>query len=126
MADNVKKTTEKDGIRYITVPVNPNLDDATVEDMVRALAPPTVGIVGNYADIQRAGAAIVAGEGKDLASGVELPPGETAGDVKAAAKVNAAVEQAVEDSRTGNASSVGDANTGASIAGGTYNTKGAK
>lgn len=126
MADNVKKAAEKDGIRYITVPVNPNLDDATVEDMVRALAPPTSGIVGNLADIQRAGAAIVAGEAKDLAAGVELPPGESPDDLKAAAKVNAAVEQAVEDSRTGEASSVGDPNTGASIKGGTYNVKGTK
>lgn len=126
MADNVKKSEKIDGVRFITIPVADNLDDATVEDLVRQLAPPVAGIVGNYADVQRAGAAIVAGEGKDLASGVELPPGESPEDAKTAAQVNAAVEKAVEDSQTGRASSVGDSHTGASIRGGTYNTPGAK
>jgi hypothetical protein len=126
MADGKRKEETTDGIRYITVPVADNLDDATVEDLVRQLAPPVAGIVGNYADIQRAGAAIVSGEGKGLADGVELPPGESDESVKTAAKVNAAVEKAVEDSRTGRASSIGDAHTGASIPGGTYNPKSPK
>lgn len=127
MADNTKsKSQQIDGVRYITIPVADNLDDATVEDLVRALAPPTSGIVGNYADIQRAGAAIVAGEGTDLASGVEIPAGESADDLKTAAQVNAAVEQAVSDSQTGRASSVGDPHTGASSPDGTYNKPAAK
>lgn len=126
MADNVKKSDKIDGVRYITIPIADNLDDATVEDLVRQLAPPTSGIVGNLADVQRAGAAIVAGEAKDLAAGVEIPPGESPDDLKTAAKVNAAVEQAVQDSQSGRASSVGDSHTGASISGGTYNSPGSK
>jgi hypothetical protein len=103
-----KKDEKIDGVRYITVPVGDNLDDATVEDIIRQLAPPVAGIVGNYADVQRAGAAIVKGDGSDLASGVETPPGVTDTDIA----VTKAVEDAVEASRTGEASSVGDSNTG--------------
>lgn len=127
MADNAKKSQNIDGVRYITVPVNDALDDATIEDIVRQLAPPTVGLVGNYADVQRGGGAVLSGDAKSMAAGVEVPPGVSAEDVENTAKVNAAVEKAVEDSKTGRASSLGDAHTGASIAGGsTYNKPGSK
>lgn len=123
MADNKKDKGAPEGVRYITVPVGENVDDATVEALIRELAPPVAGVVGNYADIQRAGAAIVAGDAKDLASGVEVPPGE---DMKQQIATAKAVEDAVEASKTGNPSSVGDSHTGASIPGGTYNVKGTK
>jgi len=103
-----KKEERIEGVRYITIPVGDNLDDATVEDIIRQLAPPVSGIVGNYADVQRAGAAIVKGDATDLAAGVETPAGVTENDLA----VTKAVEDAVEASRTGNPSSVGDPNTG--------------
>lgn len=127
MADNV--TTSKsskgkglpDGVREVTILVGDNVDDATVEEAIRSLAPPVAGIVGNYADVQRAGAAIVTGTGNGFADGVESPPDAEAVETAAVA---AAIEKAVEDSQTGTPSSVGDPSTGASIKGGTYNTKG--
>lgn len=127
MADNV--TTSKsskgkglpDGVREVTILVGDNVDDATVEEAIRSLAPPVAGIVGNYADVQRAGAAIVTGTGNSIADGVEPPPDAEAVETAAVA---AAIEKAVEDSQTGTPSSVGDPSTGASIKGGTYNTKG--
>lgn len=107
MADKVRKDERIDGVRYITIPVGDNLDDATVEDLIRQLAPATVGIVGNYADIQRGGAAVAKGEGT-MDDGVVPAPGVTDRDLA----VTKAVEDAVEASKTGEASSVGDPNTG--------------
>lgn len=97
MADN-KKDKEVEGIRYVSVPVGDNVDDATVEEAIRSLAAPVAGPVGNFADLQR-------GE-------VSPPP------VDPVAK---AIEDAVDASKTGKPSSVGDAHTGAAIPGGTYN-----
>lgn len=109
MADNIKKDERIDGVRYITIPVRDNLDAAGIEDLVRQLAPPVVGIVGNYADVQRAGAEIVKGNATDFAAGVETPPGVTDDDIEVTRQVDAAVEAAVEGL---GASSVGDAHTG--------------
>jgi hypothetical protein len=130
MADEMTTTKSKssksslpDGVREVTILVGDNVDDATVEEAIRSLAPSVAGIVGNYADVQRAGAAIVTGTGNSFADGVVPPPDA---DAVAAAEVSAAVEKAVEDSRTGNPSSVGDSHTGAAIRGGTYNPPSAK
>ena len=92
MAD-AKTTTEPE---TITIPVNPNLDPATREDLIRQLAPvnPALGVVGNYADIQRGGAAVLKETGS-MSDGVETPPGVTGEDIKAAKKVDAAVDAAV-------------------------------
>lgn len=128
MADEMTTSKSKgksklpDGVREITVLVGDNVDDATVEAALRSLAPNVSGVVGNYADIQRAGAAIVNGDAKDLAAGVEPPPGLTGDDIA----VSAAIEESIEAAKTGNPSSVGDPSTGASIKGGTYNVKGTK
>ena len=117
------KSSLPDGVREVTILVGDNVDDATVEDAIRSLAPNVAGITGNYADVQRAGAAIVRGDADGFAAGVEPPPGLTGDDIA----VSAAIEKSVEDAKTGKPSSVGDSHTGASITGGnTYNVKGAK
>ena len=108
-----RKEQTIDGVRYITIPVRDNLDDAGVEELIRQLAPPVVGIVGNYADIQRAGAQIVAGDANDLASGVETPAGVTENDLAVTRAVEDAVA-AANDSSSGRGNSAGDARTGAS------------
>lgn len=94
MADETTttKTTKtraatSDDVEYVTIPVDKNLDEGTRNDLIRQLAPSAPGIVGNLADIQRAGAAIVLGEGKGLADGVETPPGVTDVDIAAAKAV---------------------------------------
>ena len=113
MADNKRNEQTIDGVRYITIPVRDNLDDAGVEELIRQLAPPVVGIVGNLADIQRAGAEIVKGNAKDLASGVETPAGVTDDDLAVTQAVEDAVAAANESS-SGKGNSAGDAKTGAS------------
>lgn len=106
MAKN--KDSADDAVQTISIPIDPNLNADTREALIRELAPKgSTGIVGNLADIQRAGAAIVKGEGSDLA---------------AAKQVDEAVNSAVDAAA---AQSAGDANTGASISGGdSYNPKG--
>lgn len=110
MADNIKKDEQIDGVRYLTIPVRDNLDDAGIEELIRQLAPPVVGIVGNYADVQRGGAAVVKGDGS-LESGVETPPGVTDDDIAVTRQVEEAIATAIESS-TGKGNSAGDANTG--------------
>lgn len=109
MADNIKKDEQIDGVRYITIPVRDNLDAAGVEELVRQLAPATVGLVGNYADVQRAGGEIARGNATDFAAGVVTPPGVTEADIAVTNAVEDAVAKAVEDVGV---VSVGDPQTG--------------
>lgn len=112
MPDNIRKDERLEGVRYITIPVRDNLDDAGVEDLIRQLAPPAVGIVGNYADVQRAGAKAVLEDGVTaFQEGVETPPGVTDEDIAVTKAVDDAVAAAVESS-TGAGNSAGDAKTG--------------
>lgn len=110
MADNIKKDERIDGVRYLTIPVRDNLDDAGITALIEQLAPPVVGIVGNYADVQRGGAAVVKAEGS-MSDGVETPPGVTEDDIAVTKQVEDAIATAIETS-TGNGNSAGDAKTG--------------
>lgn len=110
MADKIKKDERIDGVRYITIPVRDNLDDAGITALIEQLAPATVGLVGNYADMQRGGAAALKGDGS-VSSGVEMPPGVTEADLATTKAVEDAVAAAVESS-TGAGNSAGDASTG--------------
>lgn len=86
-------------IETITIPINPDLDPATREDLLRQLAPvnPALGVVGNYADIQRGGAAVVKDQGT-MDSGVETPPGVTGEDLRQAKQVEDAIASATDPS----------------------------
>lgn len=122
MAD--KTTSASSDVQTISIPIDPNLDADTRESLIRQLGPKGgTGVVGNLADVQRAGAAIVKGESSTFADGVEAPPGTTDEGLANAKAVDEAVQAAVDSAA---AQSAGDANTGASISGGDYNVKGAK
>lgn len=98
MADNAKASTKQaDTGSTITVPVDPDMDPATREDLIRQLAPRTaaVGVVGNLADVQRGGAHVVKGTGS-MSDGVIDPPGVTAEDIAVEKKIDEAVEAAAK------------------------------
>lgn len=116
-----KDSDSGDAVQTITIPIDPNLNADTREALIRELGPKGgTGVVGNLADVQRAGAAIVKGDGKGFADGVEAPPGTTDQDLANAKAVDAAVQAAVDSAA---AQSAGDSHTGASIRGGnSYNS----
>jgi hypothetical protein len=107
----IKKDERIDGVRYLTIPIRDNLDDAGITALIEQLAPPVVGIVGNLADVHRGGASVVT-EGGSVSDGVEVPPGVTDADIATTKAVADAVQNAI-DTSTGTANSAGDAHTGA-------------
>lgn len=78
--------------------VAPGVDESTRQDMLRRMGARTTNVVGNLADLQRAGAAAVAGDPAPFKDAVEPPPGVTTEDVQAQAaaveKVDAALAEA--------------------------------
>lgn len=63
------------------------IDESTREDYIRRLAPRETNVVGNLADVQRGGAAVLKDEGS-VSTGVEPPPGVSTDGLKAEAKAN--------------------------------------
>ena len=88
--------------------VTSHLDEESKKALLRQLAPRQAGVVGNLADLQRGGAAVLKGEG-DMEEGVEPPPDRSAEQVKADAKVAEKVEGALDDALA----AVNDAEAGA-------------
>lgn len=80
-------------------------DEATRERIAGALAPRTAGVVGNLADLQRAGGLIAKGEGSDLSDGVEPPPNTSFEEIQADAKrveaASASIDSALADVTAG-------------------------
>jgi hypothetical protein len=78
--------------------ITDHLDDNTKEVLLKQLAPRQAGVVGNLADLQRGGAAVLKDSGS-MSDGVEAPPDRTAEQVAAdadkAAKVGDALDAAV-------------------------------
>lgn len=83
------KQTDYDGN-----PAAAGMDDATRTELLSRLGPRTTHVVGNLADLQRGGAAVVKGEGT-MSDGVETPPGVSADTVKDEAKAQKAFDKAV-------------------------------
>lgn len=114
MADSTKSKTASveniDGVRWLHVPIRDSLDDAGITALIEQLAPATVGLVGNYADLQRGGAAVLKDQGS-MSEGVERPAGVTDQDIAVTKAVEGAVAAAVESS-PGTGNSAGDAHTG--------------
>lgn len=70
------------------------MDESTRQDFLRRMAPRQTNVVGNLADLQRGGAAVVKDEGS-VSDGVEPPPGVSPESVKAEAKANEKAEAAL-------------------------------
>jgi hypothetical protein len=70
------------------------IDASTREDYLRRLAPRETNVVGNIADLQRGGAAVLKDEGS-VSDGVEPPPGVSPAGLKAEAKANEKVAEAL-------------------------------
>lgn len=70
------------------------MDESTRQDFLRRMAPRQTNVVGNFADLQRGGAAVVKDEGS-VSDGVEPPPGVSPESVKAEAKANEKAEAAL-------------------------------
>ena len=79
--------------------VTSHLDEASKERLLAQLAPRQAGIVGNLADLQRIGAALVTESGDSVADAVEPPPDRTADQIEAdrnkAEKIEGALDEAV-------------------------------
>lgn len=71
------------------------LDEATKQELLKRLAPRQAGVVGNLADLQRGGAAVLKDEGS-MSDGVEPPPDRTAEQVQSDAKVAEKAEAALD------------------------------
>ena len=76
--------------------VTSHLDEESKRQLLKQLAPRQAGVVGNLADLQRGGAAVLKGEGS-VSDGVEPPPDRTAEQVQHDAKVAEKVEGALDD-----------------------------
>lgn len=74
----------------------PGIDETTRAAIERTLEPRSTNVVGNLADLQRAGAAVVKGEGSDLAAGVEKPAGVSDAAIAATAEAEAKVAARTE------------------------------
>ena len=70
------------------------IDASTREDYLRRLAPRETNVVGNIADLQRGGAAVLKDEGS-MSTGVEPPPGVSPAGLQAEAKANEKVADAL-------------------------------
>lgn len=77
----------------------PGMDEGTRNAILARVAPRVHGLVGNYADVQRGGAAVLKGEGS-ISSGVEPPPGSSVEGIKADAKVAEKVDAALASAST--------------------------
>ena len=75
--------------------VTDHLDEETKKQLLKQLAPRQAGVVGNFADVQRGGAAVLKDEGT-MSAGVEPPPDRTKESVKRDAKVAEKVEEALD------------------------------
>lgn len=104
MADNTNSKAAEGYTRY-TVDVPDDMDRGEVEAHLRVLRGSQTTVVGNLADLQRAGAAAANGDASPfkLGKGVELPPNveskdevQSAEDVKAPGPV-AVTADAAED-----------------------------
>ena len=73
-----KKSTKDDGYETITVRVPKDRDEALTQRLISQLEGPKQTVVGNLADLQRMGAAIV--NGGKAEDGVLAPPAVTDGD----------------------------------------------
>lgn len=91
MAENTPK------VETITIPINPDLSPEDRDALIRQLAPkdPLYGVVGNFADVQRGGAAVVTGSGS-MSDGVQTPPGTTEQDLATSTAVSDAIDKANE------------------------------
>ena len=76
-------------------------DKATREALLTRLQAREPSVVGNLADLQRAGGLIATSQASSFSEGVEPPPGKTTEGLKAeaevAAKANEAVAQVIDD-----------------------------
>ena len=75
--------------------VTSHLDEESKKALLRQLAPRQAGVVGNLADLQRGGAAVLKDEGS-MEDGVEPPPDRSAEQVKQDAKVADKIEGALD------------------------------
>lgn len=88
--------------------VTSHLDEASKERLLAQLAPRQAGVVGNLADLQRIGAALVTESGDAVADAVEPPPDRTAEQIEADRNKAEKIEGALDDAVT----AVNDAETG--------------
>lgn len=72
-------------------------DASTREALLRALAPRQTNVVGNLADLQRAGGLIATGQADTLAAGVVPPPGTTSEGLAAEAAATDEASAVVAD-----------------------------
>lgn len=89
------------GVLFNSEGVVPNGPDASTRERIASqLAPRGPEVVGNLADLQRAGAAAAKGDGSDLSDGVELPAGVTTEQIKADEKAQKAAAKAIDEAVT--------------------------
>jgi hypothetical protein len=76
------------------LPENDGIDEVGRQEILRRLQPRQVNVVGNYADLQRGGAAVLKGEGT-VSDGVEPPPGTSVEEIQNQAAVEEKVDAAL-------------------------------
>lgn len=92
-------------------------DAATREALLARLAPREPSVVGNLADLQRAGGLIATSQASSFSEGVEPPPGKTSEGLAAEAKAAETVNQALADAAEKVESVRVDANADAAVSG---------
>lgn len=85
------------GLHAGSISEGDGMDQTTRDAIVRRLAPRQVNLVGNLADLQRAGGKIATDQGSTLADGVELPPNVSDADAKATVKAEKVADKLVDD-----------------------------
>lgn len=94
-------------------------DQATREAILTRLQAREPSVVGNLADLQRAGGLIATSQASSFAEGVEPPPGKTTEGLKAeaevAAKANEAIATAIDDVNAAKAEANVDATDGKDV-----------
>lgn len=71
--DASTKATNAKNTNTITIEVDPDMDPVRRDLLIAQLAPRTTTVLGNLADLQRMGAAVVSGSGS-AEEGVQAPP----------------------------------------------------
>jgi len=91
------KPKEEPEFEEITVKVRKDIPEALRDQLIRQLGVHANPVVGNFADLQRAGAHVVAGDSNALAAGVETPEGLSDTEAKEGAQRTIDEEAAAKD-----------------------------
>ncbi len=91
------KHDRETGLHAGSISEEDGMDATTRDAIVRRLAPRQTNLVGNFADLQRAGGLIATGQASSFSEGVELPPNVSESDAKATVKAEAVADKLVTD-----------------------------